>query len=203
MLAPVCGAVVADQPAREADQDRRQGRQPRPLRDLPDGRGRSLFRLARVRGGKVRPAAGNVASKPVEKGTGIGCRPEDLSAITERSNQLADPWRSGLVGTPHLERSGRFREDLRAPDRREVGGAGVAQSAAEAGYRVVGELAVTRSHLTSSQSELAELTVPARRRAIERPGRLSWATGRGVSKIDPRALTPWPTVPIFRRVIPQ
>ena len=32
--------VVADQPAREADQDRREGRQPRPLRHLPDGRGR-------------------------------------------------------------------------------------------------------------------------------------------------------------------
>ena len=32
-------AVVADQPAREADQDRRQGRQPRPLRRLPIGRG--------------------------------------------------------------------------------------------------------------------------------------------------------------------
>jgi hypothetical protein len=34
------GAVVADQLAREADQDRRKGREPRPLRDLPDGRGR-------------------------------------------------------------------------------------------------------------------------------------------------------------------
>jgi hypothetical protein len=33
------GAVVADQPAREADQDRCQGRQPRPLRHLPIDRG--------------------------------------------------------------------------------------------------------------------------------------------------------------------
>jgi hypothetical protein len=32
--------VVADQPQGEADQDRREGRQPRPLCDLPDGRGR-------------------------------------------------------------------------------------------------------------------------------------------------------------------
>src|SRR6266702_2566083 len=32
-------AVVADQPAREADQDRREGRQPRPLRYVSDGRG--------------------------------------------------------------------------------------------------------------------------------------------------------------------
>src|SRR5271168_1491951 len=34
------GAVVADQPAREADQDRRQGRQPRALRYVSDGRSR-------------------------------------------------------------------------------------------------------------------------------------------------------------------
>src|SRR5271169_5123207 len=33
------GAVVADQLAREADQDRREGRQPRTLRDLSAGRG--------------------------------------------------------------------------------------------------------------------------------------------------------------------
>src|SRR5256885_4353379 len=32
--------LVADKPEGEADQDRRQGRQPRPLRRLPDGRGR-------------------------------------------------------------------------------------------------------------------------------------------------------------------
>src|SRR3984893_12353941 len=35
--AEVSGALVADQPAREADQDRREGRQPRALRDVPDG----------------------------------------------------------------------------------------------------------------------------------------------------------------------
>jgi hypothetical protein len=32
--------VIADQPAREADQDRREGRQPWRLRHIPDGRGR-------------------------------------------------------------------------------------------------------------------------------------------------------------------
>jgi len=36
------GAVVADPPAREADQDRREGRKPRALRHLPDGRGRGI-----------------------------------------------------------------------------------------------------------------------------------------------------------------
>jgi hypothetical protein len=34
------GVVVADQPVREADQDRRQGGEPRPLCHVPDGRGR-------------------------------------------------------------------------------------------------------------------------------------------------------------------
>jgi hypothetical protein len=32
--------LVADKPEGEADQDRREGRQPRPLRRIPDGRGR-------------------------------------------------------------------------------------------------------------------------------------------------------------------
>src|SRR3984893_5256677 len=36
------GAVVADEPAGEADQDRRQARQPWPLCHIPDGRGRSV-----------------------------------------------------------------------------------------------------------------------------------------------------------------
>ena len=39
--------MVADQPAREADQDRCQGRTPRPLRSLPDGRSRCAERTVR------------------------------------------------------------------------------------------------------------------------------------------------------------
>jgi hypothetical protein len=52
------GAVVADQPAREADQDRRKGRQPWALRYVSDGRGRDL--RADVQGNPVahRAAAG-------------------------------------------------------------------------------------------------------------------------------------------------
>jgi len=37
------GAVVTDQPAREADQDRRQGRKPWPPRHVPDGRSRGIW----------------------------------------------------------------------------------------------------------------------------------------------------------------
>lgn len=40
-------AGVADQPAREADQDRCHGRAPRPLRSLPDGRSRGAERTVR------------------------------------------------------------------------------------------------------------------------------------------------------------
>jgi len=56
------GVVVADQPAREADQDRCQGRQPWPLRHLPNGRGRSV--ASDIPGNPVadRPAAGTACA---------------------------------------------------------------------------------------------------------------------------------------------
>src|SRR6478736_6345460 len=56
------GAVVADQLAREADQDRRQGREPRPLHNLSDGRGRGA--ATDVPGNPVadRPATGATRS---------------------------------------------------------------------------------------------------------------------------------------------
>jgi hypothetical protein len=49
--------VIADQPAGEADQDRREGREPRPLRHIPEGRGRGA--ATNVPGNPVadRPAA--------------------------------------------------------------------------------------------------------------------------------------------------
>jgi len=52
------GAVVADQPAREVDQDRREGRQPRALCDLPDGRGRGVATDVRRHPVADRSAAG-------------------------------------------------------------------------------------------------------------------------------------------------
>src|SRR5438128_159435 len=50
--------MVADQPAREADQDRRQGRLPWPLRDFPAGRGRGVAADVRGYPDAHRPAAG-------------------------------------------------------------------------------------------------------------------------------------------------
>src|SRR5215472_15501248 len=61
------GAVVADQPAREADQDRCQGRQPRPLRDLPDGRNRGATADVRRHPVADRPAAGTTCASMREQ----------------------------------------------------------------------------------------------------------------------------------------
>src|SRR5262249_55441391 len=51
-------AVVADQPAREADQDRCESGQPWPLCDLPDGRSRGAAADVRRHSVADRPAAG-------------------------------------------------------------------------------------------------------------------------------------------------
>jgi hypothetical protein len=50
--------VVTDQPARKADQDRHQGRQPRPVRHLPVGRSRGAASDVRRNPFAYRPAAG-------------------------------------------------------------------------------------------------------------------------------------------------
>jgi hypothetical protein len=52
------GAVVPDEFAGEADQDRRQGRQPRPLRHVPDGRGRGAATDVPRHPAADRPTAG-------------------------------------------------------------------------------------------------------------------------------------------------
>jgi hypothetical protein len=62
--------VVADQPAREADQDRREGGEPWQVRDLPDRRGRGI--ATDVRGHPVadRPATGTARASM--SGSGVG-----------------------------------------------------------------------------------------------------------------------------------
>jgi hypothetical protein len=52
------GGMVADQPAREANQDRREGCQPQPLRHVPDGRGRGIAADVRLYPVADRPAPG-------------------------------------------------------------------------------------------------------------------------------------------------
>src|SRR5713226_6417335 len=62
-------AVVADQPARETDQDRREGRQPRALRDLPNGRGRGVAADARRHPVADRAAAGTTRARVTSRRT--------------------------------------------------------------------------------------------------------------------------------------
>src|SRR5271154_736641 len=61
--------MVADQPAREADRDRREGGQSWPLRDLPDGRNRSPATDVRLNPVLDRPVAGT--TRPSMKGLGV------------------------------------------------------------------------------------------------------------------------------------
>src|SRR6516162_10183494 len=103
--APSDGVVVPDQPAREADQDRREGHQPWPLRDLPNGRGRSLAADVRRHPVADRPAAG--AARP-----GMRERRHQMQQATTAEVRLhtAKSARfSGLVPSPH-----RFAASMRA-----------------------------------------------------------------------------------------
>src|SRR6266851_431381 len=83
------GAVVADQPAREAHQNRREGRQPRPLCDIPDGRGRGVASDVRGYPDADRPAAG--AARAGMTADGVSCempRGQRCALITEKRRLL-------------------------------------------------------------------------------------------------------------------
>jgi len=70
----------ADQPAREADQDRCQGRAPRPLRSLPDGRSRGAGRTVRENSAADRRAATTIGSSARPHQCAVttgGVRPND------------------------------------------------------------------------------------------------------------------------------
>ena len=77
--------MVADQPAGEADQDRGQGPAPRPLRRLPDGRGRGAERTVRQNTATDRWAA-TTASRAASPSCGprVGFIVTNLSRPVER-----------------------------------------------------------------------------------------------------------------------
>jgi hypothetical protein len=83
--------VVADQLAREADQDRRQGRQPRPVCDLPDGRGRGA--AADVPGNPVadRPAAGTAGAGMTSAGGKCKKRRQPRCALMRAEQHVSVP----------------------------------------------------------------------------------------------------------------
>jgi hypothetical protein len=64
-------AMVTDEPAGEADQDWREGSQPWPLRDVPDGRGRRVAAHVQGHPDAYCPASG--ASRTSVRGAGIEC----------------------------------------------------------------------------------------------------------------------------------
>src|SRR5580692_6165239 len=93
------GGVVADQPAREVNQDRREGRQPWPLRHLPDGRGRGA--TTDVPGNPVadRPVAG--AARASMRSAGIRCdkRRQQKCASKQAKLRVSAPRRIQLIGS--------------------------------------------------------------------------------------------------------
>jgi Transposase DDE domain group 1 len=72
---------VADQPTGEADQDGREGRQPRALRDIPDGRGRSALRDVRRNPLADRPVASTA-------GTSVTVRRRQMRETTTAEARL-------------------------------------------------------------------------------------------------------------------
>jgi len=76
------GGAVADQPAREADQDRREGGEAWPLRALPDGQGRSLATDVRRNPVLDRPVAGTIcAGVRARESKCAGCEGERHAAM--------------------------------------------------------------------------------------------------------------------------
>ena len=124
------GAMVADQPAREADHDRRQGGEPRPLHRLPDGgsphpenaqspisprcpaSASSIAPITNVRSNHPEPHA-KQAQRLVESWTFTGMQMKTRNAASRASPRPADPaspasrrWRNlRVIGIPD-----RFRE---------------------------------------------------------------------------------------------
>jgi len=113
------GAVVVDQPAREADQDRCEGRQPWPLRDVPDGRGRRV--AAHVQGHPDAYCAASGAARTSVRGVGIECDKQRRQgcAMTKAKQQVLcatrrEPIDSAARGTH--SRLAHFAMDARKPD---------------------------------------------------------------------------------------
>src|SRR5271163_1147857 len=90
--------MVADEPEGEADQDRRQGRQPRPLRRIPNGRGR--YPTANVPGDSAAHCRTPAAAAAC---TGMRCSLVMRSRATDAARPpLGLPGATAAVRTAHL-----------------------------------------------------------------------------------------------------
>jgi hypothetical protein len=83
------GAVVADQPAGEADRDRRQGRQSWPLHHVPNGRGRGVATDVRRHPVADRPVAGASRSSMTETVVRCDGRRRQRCASMKAKQQVA------------------------------------------------------------------------------------------------------------------
>ena len=89
------GPMVADQPAREAGQDRREGRQPWALHHLPARRGRSAATDVRRHPGADRPAART--ARTCMTGVRVRCCKETMVEVRPDGGKAPHSRRSGPV----------------------------------------------------------------------------------------------------------
>jgi len=102
------GIVVADEPAREADQDRPEGRQPWPLRHILNGRGHGV--TADVRRNLVADCPGTSAARTCITRPGYG-RPRRQRCALTRGN-LRIPALQARIARSFCPPTGRLRSDL-------------------------------------------------------------------------------------------
>src|SRR5215813_6242061 len=96
--------LVTDEPEGEADQDRREGREPRPLRRLPDGRG-------------CHPTANVPGDFAAHRGTTAAATP---SASMRRSIVMRSRATTGRV-RPNVKENGQLRPSNAIPDAWKAG----------------------------------------------------------------------------------
>jgi hypothetical protein len=93
------GAVVADQSAGEADQDRCQGRQPRPPRYVPNGRGRGIAADVQRHPDAYCPASGAACTSVRDAGIECDKQRRQRCAMRRQSNKFYAP-RGGNPSIP-------------------------------------------------------------------------------------------------------
>ena len=94
--------VIADQPAREADQDRPEGCEPRPVRHVPDGPGRVV--LADVPGNPARlsPGCGHRPRQHEKRGDQMRQTTTAKVRLDAGKLRVLAPRRSQLIGSTLL-----------------------------------------------------------------------------------------------------
>src|SRR5260370_552513 len=98
-------AVVANEPAGEAHQNRRQGRAPWPLRDLPDGRGRGAEGIVPGNPAADRWTATKASPSVATGGADASSRRKECAWMPGKMARSPDRTSFGTAGTPEALRS--------------------------------------------------------------------------------------------------